>query len=140
VLAALALESTAGEGVQGLGLGGQTIGLYLEQIMSSWSVALLITCVSLSAAAQLLMKGGMVNDAIQRSIASKDSIIKNVIAGINSLLVWCGLSSFGVSALTWLFVLSRNDVSQAYPAVALGIGIVPLDVEIGEAALLALSR
>ena len=95
-------------------------------IMSVWSLALLITSVSLSAVAQLLMKAGMMNDAIQRSIASRDGILNIVIAVMSSPLVLCGLASFGVSVTAWLYVLSKIHVSQAYPAMALGIAVTAL--------------
>jgi multidrug transporter EmrE-like cation transporter len=72
------------------------------------------------------MKAGMMNDAIQRSIASGDGILNIVMAVISSTLVLCGLTSFGVSVIAWLYVLSKMDVSQAYPAVALGIAITAL--------------
>ena len=94
--------------------------------MSVWSLALLITSVSLSAVAQLLMKAGMMNDAIQRSIASGDGILNIVIAVMSSPLVLCGLASFGVSVTAWLYVLSKIHVSQAYPAMALGIAVTAL--------------
>lgn len=43
-----------------------------------------------------------------------------------SPLVLIGFASFGLSAVVWLSVLSRLDVSQAYPCVALGILLTAL--------------
>ncbi len=43
-----------------------------------------------------------------------------------SSLVLGGLGCFGLSALLWLFVLSRVPLSSAYPFVALGIFVTVL--------------
>lgn len=39
---------------------------------------------------------------------------------LGSPLVWLGLLLYGGSAVLWLWVLSRLDVSLAYPLVSLG--------------------
>ena len=39
---------------------------------------------------------------------------------LSSPLVWLGLGLYGASAVLWLWVLSRLDVSLAYPLVSLG--------------------
>jgi multidrug transporter EmrE-like cation transporter len=43
-----------------------------------------------------------------------------------SPVVWGGLAVFGISAIVWLFALSRVDLSFAYPFAALGYVIIVL--------------
>jgi multidrug transporter EmrE-like cation transporter len=44
----------------------------------------------------------------------------------SSPYIVAGLAMFGLSAATWLFVLSRTPVSLAYPFVGLGIVLTTL--------------
>jgi multidrug transporter EmrE-like cation transporter len=50
--------------------------------------------------------------------------------GILSLLTnaafYIALSIYGLSTFLWVWILSRVPLSQAYPWVAIGLGIVPL--------------
>ncbi len=74
---------------------------------------LAVVCVCLSAAAQLLMKVGM-RPAVDAGVGS------SYLQALTSPWVWGGLSLYGLSAVAWLWVLSRLDVSLAYPLVSLG--------------------
>jgi multidrug transporter EmrE-like cation transporter len=80
--------------------------------------SLLMLGVLLNAAAQLLIKAGMTR------IGEFDFQLSNVlpiglqIAG--NLPILLGLSAYVVSVLVWMMVLSRVDVSLAYPMVSLG--------------------
>ena len=56
-------------------------------------------------------------------MAGPANLIPIFIAIATSPLVVIGLASFGLSAILWLFVLSRVSLSSAYPFVALGIVI-----------------
>jgi multidrug transporter EmrE-like cation transporter len=90
--------------------------------MKSAAIALAVVCVALSAAAQLLMKRGMTPDP---------ALINSAVTGplgtyqhaLTSPLVWLGLMLYGASAVLWLWVLSRLNVSLAYPLVSLGFVI-----------------
>ena len=42
----------------------------------------------------------------------------------SQIWVWAGLAIFAVSAVLWLFALSRADLSFAYPFAALGYVII----------------
>jgi len=90
--------------------------------MKTTTILLILFCVSLSAGAQLLLKYGMSSAPIQRLLT----------AGKSSELIWAialnlhvitGLMLYAFGALVWLLVLSRIDVSLAYPFVGLGIVI-----------------
>jgi multidrug transporter EmrE-like cation transporter len=75
------------------------------------ALSLALACVLLSAAAQLAMKTGM-------SAAPQGS--HPYLHALGSPWVWGGLAMYGLSAVAWLWVLSRLDVSLAYPLVSLG--------------------
>jgi multidrug transporter EmrE-like cation transporter len=74
---------------------------------------LAMLCVVLSAAAQLAMKVGMAPPA-------GSSVGHTYLHALASPWVWLGLGCYGLSAVAWLWVLSRLDVSLAYPLVSLG--------------------
>jgi uncharacterized membrane protein len=78
---------------------------------------LIILSVSLAALGQLLLKLGMVKVGRVSSLASAPSMILNALL---NPIVLSGLAVFGISALSWLVVLSRVKLSIAYPMVSLG--------------------
>jgi multidrug transporter EmrE-like cation transporter len=76
-------------------------------------LTLAVFCVLLSSAAQLALKRGMA--------PPPDSGLGGTYAhALTSPMVWLGLGLYGLSTLLWLWVLSRLDVSLAYPLVSLG--------------------
>ncbi len=81
-------------------------------------IALIMTGVLLNAAAQLVLKEGM------RRIGYFEFAWVNV-APISlqvaaNPFIWLGLMLYGVSVAVWLLVLSRVDVSFAYPMLSVG--------------------
>jgi uncharacterized membrane protein len=78
---------------------------------------LIILSVSLAALGQLLLKLGMIKVGRVSSLASAPSMILNALL---NPMVLSGLAVFGISALSWLIVLSRVRLSIAYPMVSLG--------------------
>lgn len=78
---------------------------------------LIVFSVSLAALGQLLLKLGMVKVGRVSSLASAPSMILNAL--LNPIII-SGLAVFGISALSWLVVLSRVKLSIAYPMVSLG--------------------
>ena len=87
--------------------------------MPNFSLGLIIVSVCLSAVAQLLLKKGMSSMPVQRALAEADAV-GSLWAILTSYAVISGLVVYFGSALVWLFVLSRVEVSVAYPFVALG--------------------
>lgn len=80
-------------------------------------IAMILVSVALAAVAQLTLKAGMnqvtdANGAATLSAGSAKAIATN-------LVVWGGLGLFGLSAVAWLFVLSRTSLSFAYPFASL---------------------
>jgi multidrug transporter EmrE-like cation transporter len=80
---------------------------------------LILGSVTLSALAQILLKLGMSNASIQRSLSSGDWFDGLGAAALN-LQVIGGLALYTLGAVVWLLVLARVDVSVAYPFVGLG--------------------
>lgn len=81
--------------------------------MKPLALGLALFCVLLSSAAQIAMKRGM-------SAPGSGDLGSTYGQALSSPMVWLGLVLYGVSAVLWLWVLSRLDVSVAYPLVSLG--------------------
>ncbi len=81
---------------------------------------LAVLSVSLSSAAQLCFKLGMTPapsvGGIQKSISASPQLLEVLFTP----WVLLGFVLYGASALIWLFVLARLDLSVAYPLVGLG--------------------
>jgi multidrug transporter EmrE-like cation transporter len=82
-------------------------------------IANVLVSVSCSAFAQVALKHGMGIGSVQSALQSGEAR-QIVIAIISSPTVWLGLCFYGLSAVVWLFVLAKLDVSVAYTFVALG--------------------
>lgn len=82
-------------------------------------VALVISAVA-TALAQVTLKAGMSTEAVQRALYGGTAL--DVIgAVIRSPAVAGGLAIYALSVGVWLYVLSRIEVSRAYPFVGLGV-------------------
>lgn len=86
--------------------------------MSPAIVALILLSVSMSAVAQVVLKFGMSSTATKTALALGGIHAVKAIA-LNPY-VWLGLGIYGAGTVLWLGVLSKIDVSQAYPFVGLG--------------------
>jgi uncharacterized membrane protein len=86
-------------------------------------VLLAICSVLLSVAAQFLLKAGM-----------KANGAAGTLSALLQPFVLAGLAAYGLSALVWLSVLARWEVSKAYPLVGAGFALtVLLGFVMGEA-------
>ena len=88
------------------------------------NMILILTGVMLNAAAQLLLKIGM------RAIGHFELTTANIwpigLQIVTSLPIIGGIACYVVSILIWLVVLSRVEVSVAYPMVSLGYIVTAL--------------
>lgn len=73
-----------------------------------------LVSILLGAFAQYFLKIGMASVNLDKPVIL---IVKN---GISNPLLWLGLFCYGLSMIFWLIVLSRMDLSKAYPMVSLG--------------------
>lgn len=94
--------------------------------MTTSSFVLVLCSVALSSAAQLLLKAGMTSDVVQRALASGRGLSHIIPSVAASPLILGGLTIFALSVVTWLFVLSKIEISQAYPAIALGVMVTAI--------------
>jgi len=87
------------------------------------TIGLILVSVTLAAIAQVTLKIGMnhVTDANGGQLALTADSLKQI---ATTLLVWVGLGVFAVSAVLWMFALSRTSLSFAYPFAALGYVII----------------
>jgi multidrug transporter EmrE-like cation transporter len=88
--------------------------------MTNFQLCIILLTVSVSACAQLLLKLGM------KEIDTANGMLSNGISSllhvIFSPLVFSGLTVYGLSTIAWLWVLSKVDLSIAYPF--LGISFI----------------
>ena len=80
---------------------------------------MILASVAISALAQIALKYGMSSLTVQRSI--KTGLPVEIVTNIaSSPMVLLGMGLYFASMVIWLFVLSKVEVSYAYPFVALG--------------------
>ena len=91
--------------------------------MRTFAVALL--SVALSVAAQFALKAGMSDQGVRDALAPPYSL-GNVASVIANKYVLGGFLLYGLGAVIWLGVLSKWDVSKAYPLVGLGFALTLL--------------
>ena len=89
------------------------------------SVAMIFASVALSSASQIILKSAMTAQDIQHTMKTSNFIELMVMISTSPQVI-AGLGCFGLSAVIWLFVLSRIPLSSAYPFVALGILVTVL--------------
>lgn len=93
--------------------------------MRMGAIGLILFCVGISAGAQIALKAGMTAREIRTVIEGGD-FARIAMALITSPMVMLGLVTYGLSAIIWMFVLSRVALSTAYPFIALGIAMTAI--------------
>lgn len=89
------------------------------------SLILILLSIGLAVAGQIYLKIGMT----QVGAIDSESLIlwkETLVKVFGMFHVWFGLILYGLSAISWLVVLSRVDLSFAYPFAALGYVAVVL--------------
>lgn len=79
---------------------------------------LILIGVLLNAVAQLLLRKGMM--LIGNVQVSLESILALFPKLIINIYIWGGLLGYAISVIVWLIVLSRLEVSYAYPFLSIG--------------------
>ncbi len=86
----------------------------------TWQIlALVLFSVGCSAFGQIALKYGMASASVQAALTTGGVVPVSTAIVINPFVL-SGLFLYGFSAVVWLFVLARLDVSIAYPFVSLG--------------------
>ena len=86
--------------------------------MNSITITFILISIILSVIAQIMLKLGMSNPTVQQSLQS--SLSHAVWTTVTNSWILCGLVAYVSSAALWLIVLSKVEVSKAYPFVGLG--------------------
>lgn len=89
------------------------------QVITWQILALVLFSVGCSAFGQIALKFGMASAAVQAALTTGGVVPVSTAIAINPFVL-SGLFMYGFSAMVWLFVLARLDVSIAYPFVSLG--------------------
>jgi len=93
----------------------------MEKTMKN--ILLILISVSLNAAAQLLMRKGMLRIG---EVSIDQSLLKVLPQMITNIFLWLSLLCYGISIVTWMIVLSRVEVSFAYAFLSLGFVFVTM--------------
>lgn len=83
-------------------------------------ILFIISSVSLSAFAQIVLKMGMSNPKVQNDLIIAGNLFEKLYIALTNVYVVAGISMYLFSMILWLVVLSKIDVSVAYPFVGLG--------------------
>lgn len=86
--------------------------------MTAFIFMLIIISILLSVSAQILLKHGMSSQSVVQALSTGP--VESVLSIVTNINVLLGLSAYVVSVGFWLIVLSKLDVSKAYPFVGLG--------------------
>jgi drug/metabolite transporter (DMT)-like permease len=88
------------------------------------SVILILGCVVVNSFGQLFLKKGMTS--IGKIGLEFGQLVPALFSAFGNLFVLLGFLLYGISAILWMVVLSRVDLSLAYPFVSLGYVMVIL--------------
>jgi multidrug transporter EmrE-like cation transporter len=81
-----------------------------------------VLSIALSVMAQFSLKTGM-SSADVREVMAQPLALRTVFTVFSNRFVLSGFFLYGLGAIVWLGVLSKWDVSKAYPLVGLGFGL-----------------
>lgn len=88
------------------------------------NVLLILVCVALGVGGQLLLKQGMSAD--RDAVDRVDEVLPRLAKAALNPMVLAGFLLYGLSAALWLIVLTRAELSWAYPMLSLGYVLVVL--------------
>ena len=91
----------------------------------SWPIGLILVAVALGVSGELLFKTG-VGQVSNLDLSSAPGILSSVLAILSNPVILGGFICYGIGAVCWIFVLSRLDLSYAYPMYALMYAFIPI--------------
>jgi multidrug transporter EmrE-like cation transporter len=98
--------------------------------MNTFVIAVL--SIAVSVAAQFSLKAGMSSTEV-KVLLSQPFTVRGSVGVLTDVFVLTGLLLYVLGAIAWLGVLSKWDVSKAYPLVGLGFALtVPIGMIAGE--------
>ncbi|MBV7333826.1 4-amino-4-deoxy-L-arabinose transferase [Chloroflexi bacterium TSY] len=87
-------------------------------------IVLILMTVGLNVSGQFLMKRGM--NSVGAISGDMEGLVSGLIRAIFNPFVMGGIFVYGLSTICWLVLLSRVDLSYAYPALSLGYVLITL--------------
>ena len=81
------------------------------------NIILILTSVLLNASAQLLMRKGML---VNGEVSGMGGFLSDIPQMITNIYLWAAMFCYAVSILVWMVVLSKVEVSYAYPFLSVG--------------------
>ena len=87
-------------------------------------ISLLLVTVTLNVAGQYLMKRGMTD--VGAITGDLSALASSLATAFTNPYVLAGVGAYGFSSIFWLVLLSRVDLSYAYPALSLGYVLITL--------------
>lgn len=81
------------------------------------NIILILVSVLLNCAAQLLMRKGML---VNGEVAGMGSLLSSIPQMLTNFYLWGAMICYGVSIVVWMVVLSKVEVSYAYPFLSIG--------------------
>jgi multidrug transporter EmrE-like cation transporter len=100
------------------------LGNHPPKVATMKQMSLLLITVTLNVVGQFLMKQGM--SQIGAIGGSMELMAGNLLRAFLNPYVIGGVGAYGISSIFWLILLSRVELSYAYPALALGYVLVTL--------------
>jgi multidrug transporter EmrE-like cation transporter len=106
-------------------------------------VAAIIATIVLNGSAQLLIRSGMKDVDVAELIGHRD--LAGIISTAISIQIIGGIACYGLSVLTWMYVLSQMSVGIAYPFISLAfvfvvvVGVLFLGESVGVMAIIGLA-
>ncbi len=82
------------------------------------NILLIIISVLLNCSAQLSMKKGMMG--VGQINGGLNGLIEMLPSMLTNIFLWISMVCYGVSIVLWMVVLSKVDVSYAYPFLSIG--------------------
>ena len=92
------------------------------------SFALILVSICFAVAGQLLLKTGM-NQLGDLQASMSESAVRFVVTFVTTPSILAGFACYGFGAIFWVIVLSRVELSFAYPMLALMYVIIPLSAK-----------
>ena len=82
------------------------------------NILLILTSVSLNAFAQLFIRQGMLK--MGKISMNLNELCNMAVQAISNVYIWAGMLSYAISIFLWMVVLSKVNVSLAYPFLSIG--------------------
>lgn len=81
------------------------------------NIVLILVSVLLNCAAQLLMRKGMM---INGEVGGIQALLSDLPGMLTNLYLWGSMFCYAISIVMWMMVLSKVEVSYAYPFLSIG--------------------